>query len=80
MSEQQMKWNNQRQAYIGEWSDGRKFEVSGDAWSEDLRDAVKAILREHPEKSEDEARDEAEREMLDPLAWTDDMFGVNVLE
>lgn len=78
MAKQEMTWSNEKQAYIGEWSDGRQFEVSGDAWSEDVQDAVKSILREHPEMSEDEARAEAEGEMMNPLAWTDDMFGVSM--
>ncbi len=75
-----MAWNNDKQAYVGQWTDGRSFEVSGDSWSEDLRDAAKSILQEHPEKPEEEAREEAERVMLDPLTWTDDMFGVTVEE
>jgi len=74
-----MTWSNDRQAYTGEWSDGRQFAVGGDAWSEDVRDAVKEILKEHPEMDEEVARDEAENVMLDPLTWTDDMFGVTVI-
>lgn len=73
-----MKWNSQKDAYVGQWSDGREFEVDGSCWSESVQDAVKSILKEHPEMSEEDARDEAESVMLDPLTWTDDMFGVSV--
>lgn len=74
-----MQWSSQRDAYIGQWSDGRQFEVDGSCWSEDVQDSIDAIQRECPEKSLEEARAEAEAEMLNPLAWTEDMHGVSVV-
>jgi hypothetical protein len=73
-------WNSKRDSYVGIWSDGTTFEVDGDCWAESVQDDIKNLLREYSEMSYDECREAAENELLNPSMWTEDMFGVFVIE
>lgn len=77
---EQMQWNPEKSAYEGQWEDGRKFSVDGDVWAEELQARIAEMLaaRSAASASEDELHQEAERILLDPRTWTDDMDGVEV--